>query len=248
MSLKRARVVSASRRTASGPAEVGRYIAGFLTAPEGPIDVRRMAVAGVAAALIAFVGACTARQTEGQSSVYVVLDQLSASAGVKPNEFAGYLASDVLTYVKKNINNQQVCVATVFDDAGRATFHQQLKDPGSVAEPNLPTQANTVTFTRYHVNYVRADGRNVPGVDVPYGFDGAMSTSVVGGNVSIGQLIVVRLQAKQEAPLKALIGGGTRVISTIAEITFYGTDAAGRAISVTGYINVDFSDWGDPDC
>ena len=204
--------------------------------------------AGVALAL-ALSGACTAKQMEGQSPVYPVLDQLSASAGVKPNDFAGYLASDVLTYVKKNINNAQVCVPTVFQDAGRAFFHLQLKDPGSIENPIFPSPANTITFTHYRLDYERADRRNTPGVDVPYGFDGAMQIGVVGGNVSIGQLIIVRQQAKEEAPLKALIGGGGAIsISTIAKVTFYGTDAAGRSISVTGYINVDFSDWGDPDC
>jgi len=201
------------------------------------------------AGALAFGGACTSKQLEGQSSVYPVLDQLSAAAGVKPTEFSGLLASDVLTYVKKNINNVQVCVPTVYEDTGRATFHIQLKDPGSAADPIIPSPANTVTFTRYHISYVRADGRNVPGVDVPYGFDGAMQIAIVGGNVSIGQLVIVRLQAKEEAPLLALTnGGGARVISTIANITFYGTDAAGRAVSTTGYINVDFSDWADPDC
>ena len=211
--------------------------------------MNRHPIALVVAAALAFGAACTSKQLEGQSSVYAVLDQLSASAGVKPNEFAGYLSSDVQTYVKKNINNVQVCVPQVFEDAGRATFHLQLKDPGSAANPIIPSPSNTVTFTRYHLDYVRADGRNTPGVDVPYGFDGAMQLSVSGGNVSIGQLIIVRLQAKQEAPLLALIGnGGARVISTLANIMFYGTDAAGRAVSVKGLINVDFADWGDPDC
>ena len=58
---------------------------------------------------------------------------------------------------------------------------------------------------------------------------------------------LVRVQAKQEAPLKALVGnGGAIAISTIAEVTFYGTDQAGRPVSVTGQISVDFNDWGDP--
>ena len=36
-----------------------------------------------------------------------------------------------------------------------------------------------------------------------------------------------------------------QVISTIAEVTFYGHDQNGRAVSVTGRLDVDFSDWGD---
>jgi hypothetical protein len=36
------------------------------------------------------------------------------------------------------------------------------------------------------------------------------------------------------------------VISTIAEITFYGHDQTGRDVSVTGRINVNFANFADP--
>jgi hypothetical protein len=201
------------------------------------------------AVLLALVAGCAKGHLEGQSNAVPVLSQLVGAAGVRPTDFAGYLASDVLTYVRKNINNQQVCVPTLYEDSGRAVFHLALKDPGSVDFPTTPSPANTITFTRYRVDYVRADGRNVPGVDVPYGFDGAMQLAVVGPNVSIGQLILVRVQAKEEPPLKALVaGGGAGTIATLAEVTFYGTDQSGRTVSVKGHISVNFSDWADPDC
>ena len=37
------------------------------------------------------------------------------------------------------------------------------------------------------------------------------------------------------------------VISTLADVTFYGQDQTGRAVSVTGTIGVNFADWADPD-
>ena len=40
--------------------------------------------------------------------------------------------------------------------------------------------------------------------------------------------------------------GGSVVISTLADVTFYGHDQAGRETSVTGQISVNFADWGDP--
>jgi hypothetical protein len=59
--------------------------------------------------------------------------------------------------------------------------------------------------------------------------------------------VLVRAQAKLEAPLKALAGGGgSIIISTIAQVTFYGRDQAGNDVSVTGQISVNFADWGDP--
>jgi len=72
-------------------------------------------------------------------------------------------------------------------------------------------------------------------------------TVTVTDTSATGNFNLVRVQAKQEAPLQALSGGGgANAISTIAEITFYGTDQAGRAVSVTGRMGVNFADWGDP--
>ena len=55
---------------------------------------------------------------------------------------------------------------------------------------------------------------------------------------------IVRIQAKQEAPLKAMAnGGGANAISAIARVTFYGRDQTGREVSVTGNLSITFSDW-----
>ncbi len=203
-----------------------------------------------AAILLAFaVSGCTRAQLEGTSSAYVVLEQLTAAAGARPADFSGTLASDVVTYVRKDIDSRQVCVPTTFADSARASFRLALKDPGSADTPTTPTAANTITLRRYHVDYVRADGRRAPGLDVPYGFDGGVTSAIVGADPASAQVTIVRVQAKEEPPLKALIaGGGARTISTIAEVTFFGTDAVGRPVSVTGYLNIDFSDWADPEC
>lgn len=204
--------------------------------------------AGAALLLAAAVNGCTKAQLASESPAYAVIDEITASSGAEPGRFTGILASDVQTMVKRNVNGNVVLIPTIFEDGARARFHLALRDPGTADKPTTPSPANTITFTRYHVTYVRADGRSVPGVDVPYPFDGGLTISVVGNNVSIGQIVVVRAVAKDEAPLRALIGGGGQgFISTIAEITFYGTDMAGRAISVMGRLNIDFADWGDPE-
>jgi hypothetical protein len=204
-------------------------------------------VTAAAAMLLSALG-CTKGQLQGSSSAYLVIEEIAAAPGIAPSEFLGALSSDVITYVKKTSGSDQICAPTIFQDTGRVTLRLALKDPGSASAPTTPSSANTITLSRYHVEYLRADGRKVPGVDVPYGFDAALSVSITAGGGS-GTFTLVRLQAKQEAPLKALAGGGGRlVISTIAEVTFYGTDAAGRGVSATAYIGVDFSDWTDPDC
>ena len=45
------------------------------------------------------------------------------------------------------------------------------------SRPPRPTN-NFITVTRYHVEFRRTDGRNTPGVDVPYAFDGAGTVTV----------------------------------------------------------------------
>jgi hypothetical protein len=55
---------------------------------------------------------------------------------------------------------------------------------------------------------------------------------------------LVRVQAKEEAPLRALRNGGAP-ITTVAEVTFYGHDQNGRDVTVSGRIEVSFANWGD---
>ena len=92
--------------------------------------------------------------------------------------------------------------------------------------------------------YRRADGRNTPGVDVPYAFDGAATGTVpLTGTMTLG-FQMVRNQAKQEPPLVQLATNGL-FISTIADVTFYGRDQVGNDVSVTGSMEVDFANFGD---
>jgi hypothetical protein len=190
---------------------------------------------------------CTSRQLDGGlASSYLIVTSLQAASGATPTEFSGVLPSDVITLVKQSVDGQDVFIATVYEDTLEVTFDLALKDPGTADSPTRPTSANFITINRYRVEFFRADGRNVPGVDVPYPFDGAV-TVTVSGTSAVAVMALVRHQAKLEAPLVALAGGGGAVaISTIARVTFYGADQAGRTVSVTGQISVNFADWGDP--
>jgi hypothetical protein len=208
----------------------------------------RRAAARTLVAMATFASAtnCTSQQTQGDSPAYLIIDALEGANGAEPEKFANTVDSDVLTFVEQRVDGAQVRVPTIFLDPGRVTLRLALKDPGAVTNPTQPSTTNLITVTRYRVQFVRADGRNTPGVDVPYPFDGAI-TLTVGSNAVSGGLVLVRGQAKVEAPLAALVGkGAAGTISTLAEVTFYGTDQAGRVVSVTGKISVDFADWGDP--
>lgn len=177
---------------------------------------------------------CGTIAREGTASSFLIIKALDAASGADPGSFGGTLSSDVVTVV----NNSP----TIFNDIGRVQFGLGLKDPGSPSSPASPGQPNWITIDRYHVKYIRTDGRNTEGVDVPYAFDSAV-TATVTGDTTVA-FMLVRQQAKQEAPLRAL-GANGLIVSTIAEVTFYGHDQTGRAVSVTGNIGISFANFGD---
>jgi len=117
-----------------------------------------------------------------------------------------------------------------------------MKDAGA-ATPSTPSVINAITLERYHVKYVRADGRNTQGVDVPYEWDGALRVTITDAPTSFG-FQLVRNQAKDEAPLVGLISSGA-IMTEIAQITFFGRDQNGNEISILGEITINFGNFGD---
>ena len=199
-----------------------------------------MLMAGLASA------SCGEVARTGRSPMMLIIDSLTGASGAAPGQLGVPVQSDVVTIVKKTIGGVETPVPTVFNDVGKATLRMLLKDQGAPAVTASPTLINVVQLTRFHVDYIRADGHNIQGVDVPYSFDGGTTASILSGAVDV-PFELVRASAKDEAPLKALAFGGGRVaIYTIARVTFYGKDPGGNDIEVTGDISVDFADWADP--
>jgi hypothetical protein len=216
---------------------VNRFMTGRTT--------RLPAVALLAGALVG-AAACGDAVRQSRASSYLVIENLTGASGATPTEFSNTLDSDVVTNVETSVGGQSVTVPTVYEDLGQVNLKIAMKNPGTTDSPLSPSSTNQITVTRYHITYTRADGRNTPGVDVPYPFDGAATGTVSAAGTSL-TFVLVRAQAKLEAPLKALAGGGGSVVlSTIAEVTLYGHDQAGNDVTVTGNISVNFADWGDP--
>jgi hypothetical protein len=133
---------------------------------------------------------------------------------------------------------------TVFPDIGRVTTRLAFKQPGTSESPVQPTSANWVTITSYRVVYRRTDGRDTPGVDVPYPFEGGLTMTTI--DIGTAEFTLVRPQAKLEGPLIQLRNqGGSVALSVVADITFYGHDQTGAAVSATGTIGINFSDFED---
>ena len=194
-------------------------------------QIVRIAILTLAAAS----ASCGSAVREGTGTSFLVIGNLEGASGAEPDDFGGLLQSDVIMVVDSH--------PTVFSDNGRVTLRLALKDPGPAGSPLEPTQNQAITVNRYHVRFIRSDGRNTPGVDVPYGFDGAFTVTVT--KESQATFVLVRHVAKSEAPLGSLANNFT-VISTVAEITFYGRDLTGHEVSVTGHLTVDFGNFADP--
>ena len=194
----------------------------------------------VLALVLALTPACiTEPDTVDNDASNVIVQVVSMGGQPFDDEGAGETAVDLFS---------DVCFSTtgtgcaVFNDNGVVTMRAYPKDPSQFS-----ADINSVVFERYRVTYVRADGRNVEGVDVPYAFDGAANFTVPisGDDVERG-FVVVRHQAKVETPLRELIGSSNfAIISVLARIDFYGRDGAGRTVTATAYLNITFADFGN---
>jgi hypothetical protein len=184
--------------------------------------VARLLIGAVCAVTTAACGSEMLRT--GRSPMFLVINEISAG-----EDDSAFLMSDVITE------------GGVINDAAVATFTVLAKNPDLATTP-----INSVTLTRYHVDFRRTDGRNTPGIDVPYGFDGGLSVTLSPGSEGEAAFVLVRHQNKEEPPLRQLrFLGGLSIISTIAEITFYGHDQNGNEVSVVGRIDVHFGDFAD---
>lgn len=190
-------------------------------------SVRPAVAAGLALAALGVSACGSAHVREGQASSYLIVERLIMSEG---SSSGAPFQSDVLSDS-----------GSIFEDAAVVTLTAAMKD---VTSPNGPSTNNLITVNRYRVTYRRSDGRNTPGVDVPFAFDGAATATICSCGTTDVPFVIVRIQAKLEQPLASLRGhGGAAAISTIADVTFYGHDQTGREVSVTGSTSINFADW-----
>lgn len=192
------------------------------------------------AALIAAAVSCGDVSRQGRSPVYLIIDSLSGANG-------NTILSDVSKLVTSggSCTVQAPCTSTT-NDMATVVLSTQLKDVTNPSSPNAPTANNDVTIYRYKVSYRRADGRNTPGVDVPFGFDGAMTGTIASHLASTLGLSfeIVRHVAKEESPLVQLVNSAS-IITTIADVTIFGRDRVGNELSVTGSISINFGNFAD---
>jgi hypothetical protein len=201
---------------------------------------------GVAAVLMASLSSgCGDVARNGRAPVLAVISSLEAASGADPNTIGTTLRSDVVTLIERDDELGGDYYST-YNDIGQVTIRLTLRDPGIPGVTATPTPLNEVTFNRYRVTYRRADGRNTPGVDVPYPFDSAVTFTVPSEGEATAGFDIVRHVAKQETPLAALANSSV-IISTIAEVQFFGRDQVGNEVIATGNIGIFFGNFADPE-
>ncbi len=210
-------------------------------------QVSRLVAAVVCAISAASCGSELLRR--GRSPVMLVIRSIEGASGATPEEFVANLQSDVQVLVRQDVGGVEVRVPTIFNDLVRVEVELLQKDQGSLLTPGGGTQTsplNNVTITRYRVTFRRADGRNTPGVDVPYSIDGAVTRTLAVGDTADIIFDIVRHQAKLDPPLRNLVGfKGLNFITTVADITIWGRDMNGNEVTASGSIDVQFGDFGD---
>ena len=203
---------------------------------EGDLKVKAAKFFGTfALSLVFLLMGCTATEDDDTTNTFLTIVAMTTTNGGTGEE-----GEDLFSDVCQGGGAFPNC--TVFNDNATVTIRAQVKDSTHPASIN---GVNDIVITRYRVTYLRADGRNTPGVDVPFPFDGVTSFRIPPDGSLVDELfMVVRQQAKLESPLRELAGaGGNVLISTLTQIDFFGRDGAGRDITVRGHVNIVFGDF-----
>lgn len=200
------------------------------------MTMRRWVAAGSVAALS--LGGCTNQiAKEGQGDVIMRVAAVNGGAAFQ---------SDVQNLTSGTRADQIEVVVAV---RSKNPFH------------NETNYSRAVFLERYEIRYYRSDGRNTQGVEVPYNISGDMSLAIDVGDSdknAVFSVEFVRLQAKQEPPLRNLICRGSvdttgqplcgqaDTLTVFAEVTFYGRQVFnGNVVTASGRLQIDFADYAD---
>jgi hypothetical protein len=151
---------------------------------------------------------------------------------------ADYIQSDVL------FEDPSTGATSIIADIATAVMTAQMLDPDPVT--GVSPYAD-VQLEKYQVTFTRADGRNVPGTDVPYPFEGDLTALIrVGAQTSVS-FVIVRESAKMEPPLLDILQDSTRAenFTAIATVNFFGHDLSGKAVKATASISITFANYGN---
>jgi len=182
-----------------------------------------------------FLAACNPIENETQSASLLVVESIMGTDIDGIN--ADFLQSDVV--LTDSVTRAQSWRA----DSANVILSASTLDP----DPLFGTsQYNDIQVTRYVVTYIRSDGKNIQGLDVPYSFQGELSVLVRIGQLANVRFVIVREVAKQEAPLLSLYQAYQGdVLNVTARVDFYGHDLANKNVKATGFLPIYFANYAD---
>ena len=194
-------------------------------------NTKKIASLTVVVAAVLFLSSCNPVENKSKSPSLLIVESIQGQD--ISGKAASYLQSDVY----------KESTSTVVADAAAATLRTETLDPA----PLLGTsQYSDIMVTRYTVSYSRTDGKNTPGVDVPYPFEGSLSALVKVGSTTSFSFIIVREVAKLEPPLVRLADGRAEgVLQVTANIEFYGHDMTNKEVKATGSLAIFFAQYAD---
>ena len=197
--------------------------------------LKRIFGTAVLLAASVFLTSCNPVENETESASLLIVESLTglSMAGIE----GFFLQSDVL------IQDAATGVTSVRADSAAASLRAATLDPNPLLGES---PYNDIQLTRYVVRYVRADGQNREGVDVPYTFEGSLSALIRIGVSTTVSFVIVREVAKQEPPLLNLwTAYPGEVLNVTAKVDFYGRDLANKAVKATGMLPITFANYGN---
>ena len=179
--------------------------------------------------------ACNPLENDTKALSMIVVEAL-AGTDTEGNE-ANFVQSDVQKIDK------DTGTAYVMADIGKAILSARMIDPA----PKYGTSPYAdIQLTRYVITYTRSDGKNTPGVDVPYPIEGSISAIIKIDVQTSVVFVVVKEVAKLEPPLLSLVQNRAEgVLNATAKIDLYGHDMLNNNVKATGYISIFFANYFD---
>jgi hypothetical protein len=171
---------------------------------------------------------CVAKENDTTSASFLVINALTGK-DLEGNSGSTTVFSDVSI------------AGSIVNDNGVASVTTLTYNPLEDSDEHDITFYMNVIVDQVDVEFMRTDGRNVEGVDVPYRFTQPMNMLVPVDEITEIPFILIRHVAKLEAPLFALreITSQGVILQLVAKVTLHGKDLGGHRVApVSGYVSV----------
>lgn len=174
------------------------------------------------------LASCVAKENDSTSGSFLVINSLTGN-DLEGTEGSTTVFSDVSL------------ASSIVNDNGVASMTTRTYNPTDDPINHPITFYMDVIIDQIDVQFMRTDGQNVEGVDVPYHFTQPLNMLVpVDGTVAIPFVLISHV-AKLEAPLLALREVPSRefILKLVAKVTVHGKDLGGHRVApVSGLMTV----------